>query len=461
MKYFVTSKLSENIAETPEGFLLCTGVPIARTGEMIYGQGESPIKVGPDGRAIVTREAKEVFRPETIASFEGKPFTITHPDDFVDPSNWRFLAKGVLQNVRRGAGEFENDLIADILVTDEEAIKLVRAGVREVSCGYECEYIELGVGRGMQTNIIGNHLALVEQGRAGAAYAINDQKGAKMKLSEKIRKIWSTAADEAAKVVDEADGKDKKEDPPGEKAPAWAERLEKVLTKVADALTVGSPSGPTPSVADEEKEEKKEDKPKDAVGEEKEEKSEDEEKPEEKKDKSEDATEARFKKIEDAMTKLCDALDIPYGDEAAEGEEESEDGAEEEEDDDFEETPAGQQGAMDEKSRIEILAPGLKAKGKDAKRQALMEAYKAKDSKAIIDRLAGGKAIDLKKAPQKTIDHLFVGASEVIGLYRTKDFTKWKQVRDSQTSDDGAGQPMTAEMINEKNAKHYAEKGVH
>ena len=111
--------------ETPEGYLVCVGVSIARTGEMIYGQGETPLEVGADGKAIVQRNSEEVFRPETIASFEGKPVTITHPPDFVEPKNWAELTKGILQNIRRGTGIAENDLVADLLITDKEAISLV------------------------------------------------------------------------------------------------------------------------------------------------------------------------------------------------------------------------------------------------------------------------------------------------------------------------------------------------
>jgi hypothetical protein len=445
LKYYVTSRLSENISETPEGFLLCLNVPIARTGEMVYGHGESPIKPGADGRAIVTRESKEVFRPETIASFEGKPFTVQHPEDFVNPTNWKVLAKGIMQNVRRGTGENENDLMADILVTDADAIALVKSGVREVSCGYECEYIEMGVGRGMQTNIIGNHLALVDAGRAGTAYAINDQKGAKMKtIGDKIKGIFARAGDEAAKVVDETS-----EAPAAaaeEKAPAWAEKLTKTLEKVADSLSVSSPSGGSPSSYDEKKEGEEEKESKDDKA--------DGDKGEEKEESKDAALESRLAKLEDTMNKICDALEMNMEEGASdEGEEEEEAG-----DDDFEESPAAS--SMDEKSRIEILAPGLKASGKDAKRLALVEAYKSQDTKAIIDRLNGGKAVDLKKAPQKTIDHLFIGASEVVTVFRTKSFSKMKQARDSQET--AAPGPMTAEQINEINAKHYAsEKGVH
>lgn len=445
MKYFITSHLSDNISETPEGFLVCTGVAIARTGEMVYGPGESPIEVGPDGIARVYRDAREVFRPETLASFEGKAFTIQHPEDFVGPKNWSVLAKGMIQNVRRGRGENANDIVADILVTDEEAIKLVRGGVREVSCGYECEYIQTGIGLGMQTNIIGNHVALVEQGRAGSSYAINDQQGAKMsKLSEKIKGIFAKAGDEAAKVADEAsNGAGDKADK--EEIPKWAKTF---MTTVTDAMTqIASMSQPS-KMADEEEEEKK--------------KSKDEDKEDKK---SEDADMPPWA---DAICKRLDALEGKGKDEDKDDEksedEESEEMSdedmdeEESEDDDFEETPAAS--AHDEASRIEILAPGSKFSGKDAKRKALKKACESKDTAAIITNLNGGKKIDFKKASQKTIDHLFIGAAEVVSLYRTKDFTKWKQVRDSQTTEFGASEGMSPEKINEINAKHYNE-GAH
>lgn len=448
MKKHFAAKLTENISRTPEGFLICYNVPIARTGEMIYGDGESPIKVGPDGKAIVTREAKEVFRPETIASFEGKPFTIKHPEDFVNPQNWKVLAKGHLQNVRQGTGANENDLLADILVTDAEAITLVEGGIREVSCGYEAEYIETGVGRGMQTNIIGNHLALVPQGRAGAAYAINDQKGAKMKkLGETIKSIFAKAGDEAAKVVDES-AKGDTTDKGDTEEPAWAKKLGKTLEKVADALS--NPSMSQPAVADEDKEDKDKKDAKDADkedGEKKDAKDEGEEMPAWAK-----ALIARIDKLEG---KSDDEEIIVDEEEMIEDE-----GGEEEEaeDDDFEESPAAETG--DQASRIEILVPGFKAKGKDAKRAALIEASKTKDTAAIISRLNGGKAPDLKKASQKTIDHLFVGASEVVKVYRTKSFAGLKKVRDSQDQIDGSAD-MTPEKINQINEKHYAQKGVH
>lgn len=264
------------------------------------------------------------------------------------------------------------------------------------------------------------------------------------KLGEKIKGIFAKAGDEAAKVVDESGAADT---PAAEEVPKWAQKF---MGKVEDAMTqIASMSQPS-KMGDEEEEAKDEDK-------------------EDKEDKAKDADMPPWA---DAICKRLDALegkgaDEDKKDDASDEDMEAEDDdmeamdadEDESEDDDFEETPASKSG--DDASRIEILAPGSKFSGKHAKRRALMKAYESKDNKGIIMTMNGGKAIDLKKASQKTIDHLFVGASEVIGLYRTKDFTKWKQVRDSQTQDSGAGEEMTPERINEINKKHYEEKGVH
>ena len=207
MKYFAT-QISENLHKTPEGYLLALGVPIGRIGEMEYGPGETPLEVGPDGIVRVSRDAEELFRPETLASFEGKPFTIRHPEKFVDPSNWQHLAKGVIKNVRRKG----DDMIADILITDQFAISLVESGVRQLSCGYEAEYLQTGPGTGMQKNIVGNHLALVEEGRAGDAYAINDEKGVfrmNKKFAELMKSMFGKTVDAAVAEQEKADKADK------------------------------------------------------------------------------------------------------------------------------------------------------------------------------------------------------------------------------------------------------------
>lgn len=173
-RFYTTEQLSEHMYETPEGFLVCYDVPVARIGEYTYKNNEVPIEGGKDGLVKIQRDEAEVFNEETIKSFEGKPVTINHPNDFVTPQNWKDLAHGTMQNVRRGEKGQEDLLIADLCLTTEDAIKLVKAGLRQVSCGYDAQYDQIEPGLGKQKDIIGNHLALVVKGRAGNRCAIMD-----------------------------------------------------------------------------------------------------------------------------------------------------------------------------------------------------------------------------------------------------------------------------------------------
>lgn len=313
-KFYTPTKLSENIRETPEGFLLCLGVPIARTGWQTYADGETPLEVGEDGTIEIYRDPEDVFSPVTMASFEGKSVTIKHPEDFVDPKNWKDLSKGILCNVRRGAeldDDGEESLLSDVLVTDEFAINLVKKGLREVSCGYEAEYEQTGKGKGKQTKIVGNHLALVEEGRAGTTYAINDHKGKVNmfeKLMEQIKAIGKTADAVAAsekaktskvkKTKDDFDKKDDKaKDADGDKKEEKATDAEMYDELVKAVKDLGEKVAGMSKSKDEDKSD---------------EKSEDEDDKEEKSEDGDDedsGMEERIKALEAAVSKLLESKD--------------------------------------------------------------------------------------------------------------------------------------------------------
>ena len=174
-RFYVTEKLGAKRSTTPEGFLICHDVPIARTGPQLYSSQEIPIEPGPDGLVRVERSPEEVFRDDTIASFEGKAVTVEHPNEFVNPDNWQQLAVGTVQNVRRGTGIEDDLLIADLVITDARAIEYVNKAMPEVSAGYEATYEQKEPGRGVQRDIVGNHVALVERGRAGPRCSIQDE----------------------------------------------------------------------------------------------------------------------------------------------------------------------------------------------------------------------------------------------------------------------------------------------
>lgn len=186
VRYFGT-QLSDNITETPEGYRICHNVVIARTGSQTYRVSEisDPDRLladlSPDEQIELFRDPSEVFSPATIASFEGKTFTIEHPrtidgSGLLTPDTDNDHHQGHIQNVREGKELLDSGdmpLLADIVVKGRDAIRAIDAGERELSCGYLYELARKGY-LYVQRNIIGNHLALVPKGRAGHEARIND-----------------------------------------------------------------------------------------------------------------------------------------------------------------------------------------------------------------------------------------------------------------------------------------------
>lgn len=200
MLAYYGDRISPHMTITPDGFLICHDVPIARTGEMDYRAGELLLDGDPDRPVRVYRHPEDVFDPAAMASFEGKEVTSGHPTEDVGPENHAAYSKGHVQNVRR-QGEH---LIADLHLKDAALISDVRNGVlREVSCGYHCSYVQEGDGY-RQQNIRGNHVAVVPRGRAGREVAIHDSaehagKGSKTmsKFAEAILNAFGMAAKDA------------------------------------------------------------------------------------------------------------------------------------------------------------------------------------------------------------------------------------------------------------------------
>ena len=198
MRAFYGSKISEHMTETPEGYLVCLGVPIGRTGEQEYLPRELGLEAQNEwlekGKLVkVYRREQDVFKPSAVASFEGKPLCNDHPPEDVTSANYPMYTKGTVVNVRRGTLDSGEDaLLCDLIVYDANLAQQIRAGKREISCGYDCTYVSNGDGTYHQEDIIGNHVAVVDKGRAGASVSIKDsiptQKGAKR--MGKTQSIW-------------------------------------------------------------------------------------------------------------------------------------------------------------------------------------------------------------------------------------------------------------------------------
>ena len=214
MKYFFKTRLGNTRFQLADGSVLFKDVPIARTGEQVYGAEELP-DLQPDSHGLITvqRTPEEVFSERTIASFEGMAVTIGHPKDFsgniifVTPENWRQLSNGHIQNVRRGAGDKSDLLLADVIAKTPEAIQAVENGDEEVSCGYDADYRQISPGIAEQYAITGNHLAFVPNGRAGSRCALGD-------AMPSTTKNWFTRLLKARKTNDAAEMANLIDNPP-------------------------------------------------------------------------------------------------------------------------------------------------------------------------------------------------------------------------------------------------------
>lgn len=164
---------------TDEGYLVAPG-NLARTGVQEYRAYELGLDAdGMDPMKVIRlhRSAKEVFDAASMASFESKPITIDHPSVAVTADNWAELAKGEVRDVSR-SGDL---MTGTLLIRSKDAIEAVQSGKAQLSNGYKFD-LDMTSGKtaegraydGIQRNIRGNHVALVDAARCGSACRIAD-----------------------------------------------------------------------------------------------------------------------------------------------------------------------------------------------------------------------------------------------------------------------------------------------
>ena len=149
---------------TPEGYLR-VWASIARTGIQHYTDADGSIRKE-------FRPESEVASPESLASFAGKAITMEHPPALLDSENTKDYQIGFTGSEI----VYDNGFVRAVMtVTDQDVIERIMHGdVREVSAGYRVNYDPTpGVTdsgehyNGIQTEISGNHVAIVRRGRAG------------------------------------------------------------------------------------------------------------------------------------------------------------------------------------------------------------------------------------------------------------------------------------------------------
>lgn len=171
---------------------------LTRTGVFLYRDASGKIR-----REL--RLPEDVFSKETVASFDLVPLTDDHPyahKGVVTSANAKKLSVGTVGNLRQD-GSY---LAAEVNVTDAEAVAKVLSGKAQLSCGYKCDLEPAAPGAEyegqrydfIQRNIRGNHVAIVDVGRAGPEARIHLD--AETHIDEELQVEIKTDTEQVAEV---------------------------------------------------------------------------------------------------------------------------------------------------------------------------------------------------------------------------------------------------------------------
>jgi hypothetical protein len=177
LRYDKASPLSKPV-RLPNGFVRAEGY-LTRSGIFVYRDAQ-----GKTVREL--RPPEEVMHADSLASFGLMPVTNEHPSELLTADNTKQFAVGSVSESVVPEGD---KVRAVLMITDASAIEALDAGKSELSCGYTADVVQqAGVWQGqpydaIQRNIRGNHVALVDAGRAGPACSIRmDAAGAAQEI---------------------------------------------------------------------------------------------------------------------------------------------------------------------------------------------------------------------------------------------------------------------------------------
>lgn len=233
------------------GFLHVSISPLTRVQVAPYHGSEIPgwQSLGLDPERIYKgyRSAEELSKPETIESVNGIPIQLMHHMDYADNP-----AKATRVGSTGTDAAFHDPYLTNSLhIQDKKAIDRINDGsMRELSLAYRYKPIfTAGVSPDgekydfLMTDISANHLALVDEGRAGHEVLVYDSKEGEKSMAEEIKTPQATVEE------------------PAKQEAAVAE----VAKGVQDLVDLSKPAEPAAPAADEECAKPAEDEEPDAI----------------------------------------------------------------------------------------------------------------------------------------------------------------------------------------------------
>lgn len=208
--------------KTKEGFIDAFSI-VTRTGVFVYRNDDGTLR-----REL--RHPDDVFKKESLDSLRGIPITVNHPTELVNSENVDQYQVGSVRDKYDVDGKFVR---TGLTVHHKRGVDSVDNGPGELSLGYEIvPVVEAGEYNGInydvrQTEIEYNHLAIVDQARAGKDASIKMDSGNFISISNDIIKQVS---------IDNADTKTKNDKP--------TEAIMKIVVIDGVAVTVEDAEGP-------------------------------------------------------------------------------------------------------------------------------------------------------------------------------------------------------------------------
>lgn len=237
LRYDKASPLSKPV-RLPNGFVRAEGY-LTRSGIFVYRDAQ-----GKTVREL--RPPEEVMHADSLASFGMMPVTNDHPPELLTADNAKQYAVGAVSEQVQPDGD---KLRASLMITDAKTIEAVQAGKVELSCGYTADVVaEAGTWNGQrydarQTNIRGNHVAIVDVGRAGPECALRmdaaDGAAQEITMDEVMMELggamYRVPADLAAELVKMLESKGLKPSMADQKPAVNAQQSAEMAAVKADA----------------------------------------------------------------------------------------------------------------------------------------------------------------------------------------------------------------------------------
>lgn len=180
--------------KTPQGFLICKDVTLAKPMVKEYYAGELGVVDGYEATDVIGiyTPSDVLFGQSVIDGFTASDVVMMHPKgNQLNSDNYKDHVIGTAKNVRADNGY----LVADLTIKDKWAIEAIEHDdIKQISLGYAAE-LDMTAGQtetgqayhGQWVGMVADHVAVVREGRCGDDCKIGDKQTVNTEQGMKVK----------------------------------------------------------------------------------------------------------------------------------------------------------------------------------------------------------------------------------------------------------------------------------